>query len=90
MSTNLETSVEERVLRVTLNRPEKRNALTLQMCRELAEALERAEDDPAVGAVLLAAQGEVFWPAWTSTKPWRAMPTSTRRFTSASLRSARG
>jgi enoyl-CoA hydratase/carnithine racemase len=60
MSTNLETSVEERVLRVTLNRPEKRNALTLQMCRELAETLERAEDDPAVGAVLLTAKGEVF------------------------------
>jgi len=56
----LEISVEERVLRVTLNRPEKRNALTLQMCRELADTLERAEDDPAVGAVLLAGQGEVF------------------------------
>jgi enoyl-CoA hydratase/carnithine racemase len=60
MSTSLEISVEERVLRVTLNRPEKRNALTLAMCRELAETLERAEDDAAVGCVLLAAQGEVF------------------------------
>jgi len=60
MSTNLEISVEERVLRVTLNRPDKRNALTLQMCRELAETLERAEDDPAIGSVLLAAKGDVF------------------------------
>jgi len=60
MSTNLETSVEERVLRVTLNRPEKHNALTLQMCRELADTLERAQDDPAVGAVLLSAKAEVF------------------------------
>jgi enoyl-CoA hydratase/carnithine racemase len=60
MSTSLQTSVADRVLRVTLNRPEKRNALTLAMCRELAEALERAEDDPAVGCVLLAARGDVF------------------------------
>ncbi len=60
MSANLEISLEERVLRVTLSRPEKRNALTLQMCRELAETLERAEDDPAVGSVLLAARGDVF------------------------------
>jgi enoyl-CoA hydratase/carnithine racemase len=60
MSTNFETSVAGRVLRVTLNRPEKRNALTLAMCRELAETLERAQDNPAVGAVLLAARGDVF------------------------------
>jgi enoyl-CoA hydratase/carnithine racemase len=60
MSTNLEISVEERVLRVTLNRPEKRNALTLAMCRELAETVEQAEDDPGIGAVLLAGRGDVF------------------------------
>jgi enoyl-CoA hydratase/carnithine racemase len=60
MSTNLETSVEGRVLRVTLNRPEKRNALTLEMCRDLAGTLERAENDEGVGAVLLTARGDVF------------------------------
>jgi enoyl-CoA hydratase/carnithine racemase len=60
MSTSLETSREERVLRVTLNRPEKRNALSLAMCRELADTLEQAEGDDAVGAVLLEAKGNVF------------------------------
>jgi len=60
MSANLEISLEDRVLRVALNRPERRNALSLALCRELAETLEAAETDPQVGAVLLAAQGPVF------------------------------
>jgi enoyl-CoA hydratase/carnithine racemase len=60
MSTSLEISREERVLRVTLNRAEKRNALSLALCRELAGTLEDAEHDDAIGAVLLAARGSVF------------------------------
>ncbi len=60
MSTSLEISREERVLRLTLNRPDKRNALNLALCRELADALEGAERDAAVGAVLLEAKGSVF------------------------------
>lgn len=60
MSTSLETSLENRVLTVTLNRPEKRNALSLALCRELADTFERAQDDPAVGVILLAAKGDVF------------------------------
>jgi enoyl-CoA hydratase/carnithine racemase len=60
MSANLEVSLEGRVLQVALNRAEKRNALTLEMCRELASTLEKAEGDRAVGAVLLAAKGNVF------------------------------
>ena len=60
MSTSLEISREERVLRVTLNRPEKRNALSLVMCRELADALEQADRDESLGAVFLEAKGNVF------------------------------
>jgi enoyl-CoA hydratase/carnithine racemase len=60
MSTNLEVSLDGRVLLVTLNRPEKRNALSLAMCRELIETFDRAERDPAIGAVLLRANGNVF------------------------------
>ena len=56
MSTNLEISQDGRVLRVTLDRPAKRNALTLEMCRELADAIEGAD----AGAILLAAKGEAF------------------------------
>lgn len=60
MSTNLQVSIEGRVLRVTLNRPEKRNALSLAMCRELIEEFDRAELDRGIGAVLLNASGNVF------------------------------
>lgn len=60
MSANLETSLEGRILHVKLNRSAKRNALSLEMCRELADTLERAEGDAGVGAILLAARGEVF------------------------------
>lgn len=59
--TNLLHSVREgRILRLTLNRPEKRNALDAALCRALVDALEAAQDDAAVGAVLLAANGKAF------------------------------
>ena len=60
MSKNFEVHLEGRVLRLTLNRPAKRNALSLAMCRELTAALERAERERGVGAVLLTATGSVF------------------------------
>ena len=51
---------QERVLHLTLNRPEKRNALNLSLCRDLVGALEQADDDPSVGAVLLTGNGTAF------------------------------
>ena len=56
----LEIRQEKRLLRLTINRPEKRNALNLELCRELVGALERADDDPSVGAVLLTGSGKGF------------------------------
>src|SRR6516164_5934753 len=49
----LETSRKGRVLRVALNRTEKRNALNAELCRILVETLEGAFADSAVGAILL-------------------------------------
>ncbi len=60
MSESLLTSREGRVLRLTLNRPEKRNALDMDLCRRLLAAIERAGDDPSVGAILLDAAGRDF------------------------------
>jgi len=56
----LETKQEGRVLRVWLNRAEARNLLTSQLCRELIQALDGAEKDGSVGAVLLAGRGDCF------------------------------
>jgi enoyl-CoA hydratase/carnithine racemase len=48
------------VARLTLDRPEKRNALSRDLLARLAEALARVGSDPAVRAVVLAASGQVF------------------------------
>ena len=45
---------------ITLNRPERRNALSLGLMRELIGALEQIADDREVRAVILAAAGKVF------------------------------
>lgn len=60
MSPNLEISREGRVLRLTINRPDKRNAINLELCEALVEAVEWAEHDPTVGAILIDAKGKAF------------------------------
>jgi len=60
MSTSLQVSREERILRLTLNRPEKRNALSSELCESLADAVESSWDDASVGCVVIEAAGEVF------------------------------
>jgi enoyl-CoA hydratase/carnithine racemase len=49
-----------RVLRLTLNRPEKRNALNGALCHELVAAIEAGDMDPGVGAILLSGAGKSF------------------------------
>lgn len=43
--------------RITLNRPDRLNALTLDMVRDIAAALDAWRDDPGVGVVLLDGAG---------------------------------
>src|SRR5688572_5703512 len=48
------------VMKITLNRPEARNALSPTMVRELSEVLTQAHDDASVRAVVLAGAGGTF------------------------------
>lgn len=48
------------ILRLSLNRPDKKNALDLATLDLLAGHLESARDDPQVRVVVLAAEGDVF------------------------------
>jgi isohexenylglutaconyl-CoA hydratase len=48
------------VLKVTMNRPEARNALSPTMVRELTEAFEAAREDAAIRAVVLTGAGGTF------------------------------
>jgi enoyl-CoA hydratase len=52
--------VDGPVARVTLNRPERGNGITLEMPRELAGCVERANLDPAVHVIALAGNGTGF------------------------------
>jgi enoyl-CoA hydratase len=45
---------------ITLNRPEKRNAMTHEMAVEIGSLVETADADPEVAAVLLRGRGPVF------------------------------
>ena len=53
-------SLDAGVETITLNRPEKLNALTAEMHQRLRDALERAADDAAVRAVLITGAGRGF------------------------------
>jgi len=63
MPTNYETLLVETsapLARITLNRPERRNALSLALMNELTDALRSLAASREVGAVILAASGNVF------------------------------
>ena len=53
-------AVDKAVMTITLNRPEKKNALTLAMYGAVAEAIRRADADPQVRCVLIQAEGDMF------------------------------
>jgi enoyl-CoA hydratase len=52
--------VEGRIARITLDRPERGNGITLEMPGELAACVERANLDPAVHVIALAGAGSGF------------------------------
>ncbi|MBV6396818.1 MAG: 2,3-dehydroadipyl-CoA hydratase [Anaerolineales bacterium] len=54
------TSRENKIQRITINRPEKRNALSIELCHDLLHALRAAEIDPQVSVILLDAAGDSF------------------------------
>ncbi len=60
MTDVLDSIREGRLLRLTLNRPDKRNALDAKLCRALVRALDDAGGDPEVGAIVLTGQGKAF------------------------------
>ncbi len=60
MSESLQIDRQGRVLHLALNRPEKRNALNMELCSALGAALDAAESDSSVGAILLSGNGKSF------------------------------
>jgi enoyl-CoA hydratase/carnithine racemase len=56
----LDYSVEDRVLTLTLDRPDQLNSFTVTMAHELVDAFERADQDDAVAAVVVTGRGRAF------------------------------
>lgn len=57
---SIQTTLQYGILHLTIDRKERRNALTCDMFRTLAKALADAESDPKVRVVLLKGAGSVF------------------------------
>jgi enoyl-CoA hydratase len=56
----LDYAVDGRVARITLNRPDRGNGITLEMPGELAGCVERADLDPSVHVIALSGAGKGF------------------------------
>ena len=48
------------VLTLTLNRPDKKNALSPEMYEALGDAIDNAANDPEVRCILIQANGDMF------------------------------
>ena len=60
MSEHVEISDADGVRTIVLARPEKKNALTQAMYAAMADAVDSAQIDPAIGVVLLTGAGDAF------------------------------
>nr|WP_297383379.1 crotonase/enoyl-CoA hydratase family protein [uncultured Roseateles sp.] len=56
----LSCETHDRILTVTLNRPEQLNAFTVGMANELVDVFERASEDDTVGAIIVTGSGRAF------------------------------
>ena len=53
-------AVDQGILTITLNRPDRLNAFNGTMCNELIDAFDRADADDAIGAVVMTGEGRAF------------------------------
>jgi enoyl-CoA hydratase/carnithine racemase len=58
--TTLKYEVTDRILTLTLNRPDQLNAFTVEMANELIHAFNRASEDDSVGAIVVTGAGRAF------------------------------
>ena len=83
---NICFATEDNIALVTLNRPQRRNALSLALMRELIDCLETIVSRRDLRAVILAANGKVFSSGHDLSEMVGAKRVSTSKF-SRSVRS---
>jgi enoyl-CoA hydratase len=83
--------VEEKVSVITLNRPEKLNAISAELQHQLLAAFLRADEDAETSLVLLQAEGRSFCAGYDisakepGTDDWRSNPTTAHQHLSVQL-----
>jgi enoyl-CoA hydratase/carnithine racemase len=60
MSEHIHTELSDGVLTIRMNRPDKKNALTRAMYSAITAGLQRADEDPAIRATLIAGTADCF------------------------------
>ncbi len=60
MTDHVRVAVQQGIMTLTLNRPEKKNAITNAMYAVLSESLARAETDSSVRAIVIQSEGDAF------------------------------
>ena len=77
-SQKIQYQVTNDIVEITLNRPEKRNALTPQMCKELRDCFDRFAQSEARVAILKSSDDAIFCAGADLTDPpelfWQAVP----------------
>ncbi len=58
--TTIATDLADRILTITLDRPDRLNAFTVPMQRELCQALDEVDADPEVRVVVVTGRGRGF------------------------------
>ncbi len=86
----IEVSISNRVAELTLNRPEKLNAMNPEMLEEFDAAMAQLRDDPDVSCVLIAGAGRAFcvgydivgprWGADNVYQDWARLSKNTQRW----------
>lgn len=54
---SIKYSTDDRVATITLNRPHRMNAMSLELCAEVKQAVQAADDDPDVRVVVVTGEG---------------------------------
>src|SRR2546423_3744400 len=71
---------------ITINRPERRNSLTAHSYREIAQALDLANSDKSVGAIVLTGAGERAFASGEDLKVANTLPSEEyRRYLNANV-----
>ncbi len=60
MTAEIITGIKDRVLSIEINRPQKKNALTVAMYAAMADALEAADSNPEVRVILIHGKEDMF------------------------------